>query len=61
MYLGLSCAFFQAGEKFGKATPSEDGWVFQENPDLEKEIKKAFAIQEKAVPSSFFELPLQLN
>jgi len=61
MYLGLSCAFLQAGEKYGTAQPSENGWIFQENAKLKKEIKKAFAIQEKAVASSFFELPLKLN
>lgn len=61
MYLGLSCAFFQAGDKFGKAHPNENGWTFQQDPKLKKEIKKAFAIQEKAVASSFFELPLKLN
>lgn len=61
MYLGLSCAFFQAGESFGKAIPSESGWVFTEESQLQKEITKAFAIQEKAVPSAFFKLPLQLR
>lgn len=61
MYLGLSGAFFQAGDVFGKAEPADGGWVFSEDAPLQKEISKAFAIQEKAVPSAFFTLPLQLG
>lgn len=61
MYLGLSCAFFQAGEKFGTAEPTKEGWVFKLNPNISKEVKKAFAIENKSVPSSFFKLPLRLN
>lgn len=61
LYLGLSCGFFQAGETYGKITPTENGWVFTEQPSIKKELKKAFALEQKTIPSCFFELPLQLN
>jgi len=61
MYLGLSRAFFVAGKRAGYGEPTEDGWVFTEEPELKSSIEKAFAVKSKELPSSLFELPLKVR
>ena len=61
MYFGFSCAFFKAGEKVGIGKPAKDGWLFQERPEIKEQLEHGFAVKKGEKPSSFFELPLQLQ
>jgi len=60
-YLGLSKAFFLAGEKAGYGQSTDNGWQFTEDSSLKKQIKKAFDVREKEIPSSYLELPLEVK
>ena len=60
-YLGLSKAFFLAGDRVGYGEASPEGWVFTEDQSLESEVKKAFAVKAKDISSAYFELPLQVR
>ena len=59
IYFGLSQAFFLAGDKAGISKPAPGGWSFTERAELAPELKKAFAIQAKEVPSAYFSIPLK--
>ncbi len=59
MYLGLSRAYFLAGDLAGEMLPGEKQWRINERSELLPELKKAFAIQAKEMPSTFFNVPLK--
>lgn len=59
MYFGLSRGYFLAGDLAGEMLPGEKQWSVNERSELLPELKKAFAIQAKEMPSTFFNLPLK--
>ena len=59
MYFGLSRAYFLAGDLAGEMLPGEKQWRINERSELLPELKKAFAIQAKEMPSTFFNVPLK--
>ena len=59
MYFGLSRAYFMAGDLAGEMLPGEKQWRINERSELLPELKKAFAIQAKEMPSTFFNVPLK--
>ncbi|MGJ8677386.1 MAG: DUF3450 family protein [Akkermansiaceae bacterium] len=64
IYLGLSHALFIAGDLAGEARPSDQNtgnWIFSERPEMKKNILSAFAVHEKEIASSLFEIPLKLT
>ena len=59
MYFGLSRAYFLAGDLAGEMLPGEKQWSVNERSELLPGLKKAFAIQAKEMPSTFFNMPLK--
>ena len=59
MYFGLSRAYFLAGDLAGEMLPGKQQWRINERSELLPELKKAFAIQAKEMPSTFFNVPLK--
>jgi len=61
IYMGLSCAFFKAGDKYGMGYPNSGAWRFELRPELAQQIEKGFAVQQAKSPSALFKLPLQIK
>jgi len=60
-YLGLSRAFFLAGDRAGYGISTDSGWTFTEESSLKPQIQKAISVKNKEISSDFFQLPLQVT
>lgn len=60
IYLGLSQAFYvsRTGKSAGTGIPTDEGWVWTENPSLAASIRNAIAVQQREAPPIFVELPV---
>lgn len=63
IYLGLAQAFYAAGQgdTAGVGRPGKKGWVWQEKPEIAKEIRMALAVESKDSPPQLIQLPIQLS
>ncbi len=63
LYLGLARAYFasSAGDTSGIVTLGEDGWNWQDKPELADDIRRAIAVYKKDQQPQLIQLPVGLN
>jgi hypothetical protein len=63
IYLGLARAYYasDAGHTAGVGKPGKEGWQWQEQADLAKEIRRAIAVYRKDSPPQLIQLPISLS
>ena len=64
IYIGLAQAYYvdSKAKIAGIGTPSEDGWVWEENTDLAASISRSIAIYENIIkPAEFVDLPVSIK
>lgn len=63
LYLGLARAYFAtaSGQTSGIGTPGDDGWQWQDRPDLAANVRRAIAIYRKDKQPQLIRLPVGLS